>query len=781
MKRVYPAMNIEEGQVQSILNKGHAALWDHDWEAAAQAYSAALETVPDHVIGLSSLGLALFHQKKYDESLRIFQKLAAQQPEDPMPLERIARIYEREGLLPEAVRSYYQAAEKQLKSRDVDRSLADYRAILRLNANNQDVRAKMAMIFSKLGRKAEAAAEFVDLAAIVQRAGDPGKAKQILEYAQQVKPDSVEVTQALTALKNELPIPLRKVDKLVAGAVRMAQVKGIESTPPTAKVKVSNDPLVEARLKAMEELAGALFEEGSEVSRSYNDTLYRITQPAQPAINDTQPIKLDHKRMHLHINQFIDLQATEKNLEAVAELEQAIAAGLNLPAADYLLGLLKKDDDPQRSLDHLQKSMQNPRYALASHLILGEVQCQSGQLKEATTNYLQALRLADHETIPAEQVEDLDQLYAPILDSQAQITQEKDMRNLCAVIAGQLTRPDWRAYLKGARKQLPPQPEGSPLLPLAEMLIESNSGLVIESLAEIRQLVEQGKYRAAMEQSYRAVTYTPTYLPLHIQMGEILISQGRVSEAIEKYIMVSRLYTMRGEIDQAIRLLTRVTRLAPMDTAVRKNLIELMHTAKQHDASVDQLMDLANVYYLLADLDEARRYYQIALQMSRQTRSAREKSIKILNQLADIELQSFNWKEAIKIFEQLRSLEPMDPAPRLALSDLYIRLGLTPAAMNEIDAYLKLLETENKVEEAEDFLDDLLVERPDNTDIQKRMTTFYVNCGKPEIAINKLDALAEKLLVENKVKASAEVVHQIIALNPANRSEYEKLFLELSK
>lgn len=774
-------MNSEEGHVQNILNKGHTALWEHDWDGAVQAYNAALQEVPDHPVGLSSLGLALFHQKKFSDSLRIFQQLARQYPEDPMPMERIARIYEREGLLQEAVRSYYQAAEKQLKSRDVDRSLADYRAILRLNPNNQDVRARVAMVFVKLGRKEEAAAEFTDLAAVVQRAGDPNKAQQILEYARQVKPDSIEVSQALTALKNDQPIPLRNLDDKAGGAMRMAQVREIESTHVEATPEASYDPLTEAKLKSLSDLAGALFDEGNDSSRTSSAAYSNLELPNNLPVSDTQPIRQDHKGIQQHISEFIDLHSAEKHDEAAVELEQAIKAGLDLPGADFMLGLFKKDEDSQKAFDHLQKSVRSPDYALASRLLMGEIFCQSGQLKEATACYLQALRLADHETVPSEQVDELDQLYGPILDSQTLITQEKDMRNLCAVISGQLTRPDWRAYLKGARVQLPPQPEGSPPLPLAEMLIDSNSSQMVESLAEVRKLFQQGKYRSAMEESYHALTYAPTYLPLHIQMGDILISQGRISEAIEKFLMVSRLYALRNENSQAIRLLSKVTRLAPVDTTVRKNLIELLRANKRYDEMIEQLMDLANVYYLLADLDEARHYYHTALNLSRQVKTSRDQPVRILHQLADIELQSLNWKEAIKVFEQLRSLQPTDPAPRLALIDLYGRLGINPAALNEMDAYLKLLETENKQEEAENFLDELLIERPEDPEIQKRMTAYYVNLGKYETAIAKLDAQAEKLLVEKNVKASADVVQQIIALNPSNRSDYEKLYVELLK
>jgi regulator of sirC expression with transglutaminase-like and TPR domain len=183
----------------------------------------------------------------------------------------------------------------------------------------------------------------------------------------------------------------------------------------------------------------------------------------------------------------------------------------------------------------------------------------------------------------------------------------------------------------------------------------------------------------------------------------------------------------------------------------------------------------------LADLDEARKANHTALTLSRQIHTSRDESIKILNRLADIELQSLNWKEAIKIFEQLRTLLPKDPTSRIALIDLYFRLELTPAAMNEVDAYLKLLENENDSQTVEKFLDDLLIERLDNVELHKRMAAYYISQDKLSTAIVKLDTLAEKLLVDQNVGGSMAVVAQIIALNPPNREEYEKLYQELKK
>lgn len=770
-------MTIAQSDFQVKIAKGHNALWDHDWAGAVQAYNDALLVVPDNPSALASLGLALFHQKSYSESLRIFQKLARENPLDPMPMERIARIYEREGLLQEAARSFYQAGELQLKNRDLDRAFADYRAVLRIDPQNQGVRARMGMVFSKLGKKKEAVAEFIDLAALVQRSGDDSKAAQILEYAVQINPDSIEVNNALSALKSLQRIPLRDLEPEVSGAVRMAQVREIETAQTAPDSLISHDPITEARLTALEAIADVLFEE-DDPSSTQNPL--HTSRPLDAGLEfRTGHLTLDQKNIQLHIGHSIDLHSAGRDEEAAAELEKTILAGLNLTAVNFMLGLLLSQSDPEKSLQYLQRSLNDPSYALASRLLSGELSLNNGNLSEATSHYLYALMLADCETVPEDQSLELYQLYEPILESRSLITQEKDMRNLCAAISGQLNRQDWREYMLEARNQLPEQPEGAPPLPLVEMLIDANSSRLVDSLTEMQQLIQQGKHRTAMEESYHAISYAPNYLPLHIQMGEILINEGRVAEAIEKFLIVTKLYMIRNDNASALRLLTRVTRLAPMDITVRKTLIELLRLENNYDEMIRQYMELANVHYLLADLVEARRAYHTALKLSRQVRSGREQSLKILNRLADIELQSLNWKEAILVYEQIRSLLPLDPAPRIALVDLYYRLKLNTAAINEVDAFLKLLEAEQKSPEIEKFLDDLLLEHPDNMDIHRRLAAFCVSQGQLVKAVAKLDALAEKLMEDKNTVASAEVIAQIIALDPPNKVDYEKLYQEI--
>jgi len=374
----------------------------------------------------------------------------------------------------------------------------------------------------------------------------------------------------------------------------------------------------------------------------------------------------------------------------------------------------------------------------------------------------------------------LAQLYEPILDSQTRVTDEKDLRNLYHIINEQLMRADWREYLTAARRQLPPQPEGSPPLPLAELLLETNSSQVVEAMINVKRLASEGKYRSAMEDAFHALVYVPLYLPLHVEMGELLISEGRVMEAVEKFLLVASAYTVRGEPIQAINLLRRVTRLAPMDLSVRGMLIDLLKSEGRLDDAIQQYMDLANVYYLLAELDLARQTYQSALSLSQQSSSTRQWAIQVLNKLADIELQSLDWKQAIRIFEQLRSLQPQEPGPRATLIDLHLQMGQTNMAMSELDSYLKLMEAPEEAAKSGHFIEKLLDDRPGQVGLQQRMVNFYVSHDQTDKAVEKLDSLAEKLLKgEDKINALA-TVKRIIALNPPNASEYQKLYTELS-
>ncbi len=771
-------MSQETEKFQELMKLGHSAAWDKEWKKALEAYQAALQLSPMDAMALASAGLASYSLDMLDESLHYYQQASSVTPDDPMPFEKMAHIYERNEMIGDAVKALMHAAEKQLKARNANLAISDLKNASRLDPTQQSPRLRLAMIYDKMGLKNESAAEYLNMAAILQAAGDHEKAVQAVQYSIKLDPQNPSAPKALEFLKSGKQLPLSQPTPQDVLLSETRDQGSVSQPEPVVETTPDYDPLTEGKLTALKELAGLLFE-GRDAGAGEIPTARRSFNLLNWGTGQLPGKQVERSRMLEHLNRAIDLQTAGKDNEAVVELERAISLGLDLPAADYLYAYLIHQRNSQKAIKQLQKSVRVSTYALPSFLLMAKLKRTAKQTREACLNYLQALKSADIQTLPEALENEMSLLYEPLIETQMQEQDEKKLDEICRMIEEQLTRADWRAYIKQVRAQMPPPSEGVIPTPLAEMLLDTGTCKVIEQLAYIKNLAAEGKIRAAMEEAFFAITCAPYYLPLHIQIGELLIQEGQTSEAVEKFIHAATLYNVKGETGQAIRLLNRVSSLAPMNLDIKAMLIDLLITHGSIDDAIKQYMEIANVHYLLAELDLAKRQYQQAFALTNRSKDPQGWAMKILNKLADIELQSLDLKEAVKILEQLRNLEPQDASTRATLVDLYLRIGLGSAAMNELDAYLKLLDSTGQHHSAERFLEGLLEEKPDNTEIQKRLISFYQTQNRTAEIVEKLDALAEKCLGQENKAGALATLQNIISLNPSNVNDYRRLFDEL--
>lgn len=298
-------------------------------------------------------------------------------------------------------------------------------------------------------------------------------------------------------------------------------------------------------------------------------------------------------------------------------------------------------------------------------------------------------------------------------------------------------------------------------------------------MAIIRQLMAVDKVSSAMEEAFHALQYAPTYLPLHILIGEMLLKEGRNHEAVEKFMLVAQLYSLRGEATQAIRLLTRVTQMTPMDLSIRGRLIELLMSQDRMDEAIQQYLDLAGIYYSLAELDMARKTYQSALRLAQRSTDPHHWTWELLNRIADIDMQRLDWRGAFRVFEQMRTLDPNHSLPRRQLIAINLRLSQDAAAIGELDAYIALLENAGKRTEAIQFTRELVAEEPKRTDIRKRLADLFVRNGERLNAVRELDTLADALLNAGDHLGAIAMVQAIVSLNPPNVADYETALEQL--
>lgn len=762
---------------QKAMSEGHSAAWDQQWEKAAAAYQKALEEIPNHPKALTSLGLALFELQRYEDSLEIYHEAVQATPTDPVPLEKVAQLSERLGMIPEAIQASLKAAELYIRNQNSEKALENWVRVTQLDANHVVARSYIAMVHERLGHAQQATTEYLTVASLLQRSGNAAKANEMVERAKRLMPNSPEVRQAEVMLKSGQLLPKPMQFHGGTAALRTPLLKKPEEPKPAASTEL--DPITDANKRAVAHLAEILFDLSEEAGTGSMQP--RRDMHAIMSNNGSEDEKSSERSLSmLHIGQAIDAQTKGQDAQGVQELEKALDAGFIDPALYFDLGfLLSKTDQAESALSYLQIAVKHEDYALGSRLLIAQIQRQLGHLPDAVVNYLEALKIADSLVVPADQAAEISQLYEPIIEAQIHQTEADKMEHLCDNIKQLLLRPNWRAELAQAREQLPKSEEGSPPMPLAEIMTQAQSGQVIEAIGKVRQLVRDGHIRSAMDEAFESLKFAPTYLPLHTLVGDMLIQEGRTQDAIAKYTVVAQAYSVRGEPAQAVNLFRRIVQVSPMDMVARSRLIEQLAAFGEVDDAIGEYIDLADIYYRLAELDKARNTYTSALRLAQQGGANRAWSIKLLQRMADIDMQHLDWRQALRVFEQLRTLEPDDITTWKNLIELNLRLNQTSQAAVELDNLLTHLEGAERRSEVIPFLEEMVNETPQQTVLRKALAEEYRRAGRIEDAVVQLDALGENLLKIGDRDGASRAIEAIITLNPPNQADYRTLLARI--
>jgi tetratricopeptide (TPR) repeat protein len=765
-----------EDLYQKAMNEGHSAAWDQEWEKAAVLYQSALKEFPNQPKALTSLGLALFELNRFDESLQAYQHAAQVAPQDPVPLEKVGQLEERLGNIPEAVQNFLKVGEIYIKTQDSEKAVENWVRVTQLDSENTLARSYLAMVHERLGHAQQAVTEYIALASLFQRAGNGSKADEMLQHASRLMPGSAEVKQAEAMLKSGqlLPKPMRPQGG--TGPLRVARVKQLE---PEHAVDEGIDPVGEARRKALNRLAQVLFDLSEEIGSSSLSTKLGM----QALVRGTGPLNMkqnDRNKAILHIGQGIDAQTNEQEGQAAEEFEKALGTGFSDPALYFDLGLLvSKSAKPENTLRYLQNAVNHDDYAMASRLLMAQIKRDQKNLPGAVVEYMEALKIADSLVVKPEEADDIKQLYESLIEAQSQQEQAGGMEQLCDNIKQLLMRPDWRAAVRQAREQLPRSDEGMPPVPLAEILTQAQSNQVIEAVGRVRKLARAGYLRTAMDEAFESFRFAPSYLPLHTLVGDLLIQDGRISDAIAKYTVTAQAYSVRGEGGQAVNLLRKIVQVAPMDLSARNRLIDQLTARGQTENALVEYLDLADIHYRLAELDAARKTYTIALQLAQQGGANRAWSVKLLQRMADIDMQRLDWKQALRIYEQLRTLVPEDLTVRRNIIDLNNHLNQKTQATDELNSFITYMDGVGRRAEVIPFLEDFIKEDPKQALLRYTLAEEYRRAGRIEQAVAQLDELGESLLSGGDQAGAIQAIETIISMNPPNQANYLTLLEKL--
>jgi tetratricopeptide (TPR) repeat protein len=232
---------------------------------------------------------------------------------------------------------------------------------------------------------------------------------------------------------------------------------------------------------------------------------------------------------------------------------------------------------------------------------------------------------------------------------------------------------------------------------------------------------------------------------------------------------------VRGEATQAVNLLKRIVQVAPMDLTVRTRLIDQLAARGLVDEAVSEYINLADIYYRLAELDMARKTFTTALSLAQQGGAQGAWSVKLMRRMADIDMQRLDWRQALRILEQIRTLEPNDVTIRKTLIDLNLRLAQVSQAIAELDAYLSYLQNSNRRKEAIPFLEELVNELPKQPILHLALAEEYRHARRIPDAVTQLETRHELLIAAGDREGAVQNLETILSMNPPHIEKYRSL------
>lgn len=763
-------------ELQNLLSKGNSAAWDRNWGDAASYYQQALEIDPKNFKAISNIGLAYFEMRDFAASLKSYSAAVAINSDDPAPYEKMFLIYQEIGQPAEAVKAALKAAESHLKNEDVQKAIENWKRVVELDIQNIKAHARLAMVYQRLGKKKLAVSEYINSASLLQLTGNTKKAAEAIERALQFSPENIIALRAKEILHQgrQLPLP----EPIIKEPEEDLVIDAPQLDPPKPEEqKEYKNPIAEAVDRAMIVLAEALFEEAI-FSKGEKLDQDRDLDSALSWNIDGETDLTDDSLLKLHVSQAIEHYTSGNEKEASDNIKSAIDDGYNNPAAYFFLGYLYINLGRMESASRsLVKSVSHSEFALGSRLLLASYYSSIDNWVEASKEYIEALRIADTSLVEEENVEDLIHLYEVMMDDLETQEGDKAYIEMSKHIEGMLLRTDWRDILTDMRGK--GMGEDGILLPKMDGLLDDRRTQILGIHRNIQDLAENGHYGAAMEKAFFALRNAPTFLPLHVTIGDILMEQNKISGAVTKYLAVADVYTVQGKTERALSMLRKVIELQPMNIEIRQRYIDLLEEYGKKEEAIKEYINIADVFYPLAELDSARSAYSKALVLAKTLPGDTSWRIKLHQRLADIDIQRLDWDSALLTYLEISEILPQNQKTSITIVDLNYRLGNKSAADKEIDRFTKQFDPESQLDSIKEYLELLKEEKPDEDYIVRQLVSVYKQLGLIEQAISELDGLGDMLLEAGRKQEAVQVIQEIISHSPSNIEDYQKLLEQL--
>jgi tetratricopeptide (TPR) repeat protein len=745
---------------EQAMNLGHSAAWEQDWVVAITNYGRAIQEFPDDAEAHLALGFGLLEAGRLDDALKVYTRAHQIMPQDPIPLEKSADILERIGRLKDAASQYVNVADLYLAQRDLNKTIENWERATHLTPGLVAIHVKLAQAYERIGDKPKAVRQYLILAYNFQRLNDLDKAIKSCERALRLERNNTLVLNTKRALEAGNPISMPPEDDArplqigsrMDDSVAVKKKDRKRSTVQQAAVIEENHPLGpmgEAMSEALKMLATHVVESGM-----------------MDAAGASALQALEYQRQGL-------------NNEAIAAYKRA-EPKLKHPALKLNLGaLLVLENQADDAVKQLGEAINNSQLAAGAYQALGLAYQKQKKYRQAIKWLIQSLQVVDAgQSLSDEEAVELSTTYER-LGAMLERQNDEVSSAISARLADLLTGKDWKARVPETRRQLDETRREQGEQGVIDILVAPHGDRLTSLMDAINRHLRQGLTTLAMEEAHYATEFSPFYLPVHERMAEIMLREGRVRQAIAKYNTIASVYMSRGDEDRAVKILTQILEMAPLDLTVRQNLIDLLEAREDSTGLVPQYLGLADTFSQLGDADQARETYALAERTAARANSSVTMQVQIKHKMADLEQLRTDFRRAQKIYEDIVQLSPTDERALRQLIELHYRNGNQVEALKRLDELLRAYARDKNVNRIIQVLEDMVKQHANDMGVRSRLAAIYKQVGRKQEAISQFDALGELQLEAGLHKQAAETIRQIIALNPQNMDDYRRLLGQL--
>jgi tetratricopeptide (TPR) repeat protein len=734
---------------EEAIQKANDFVWAEQWDDAIQAYRRALNEFPNDVSALMGYAWALLNSENLDEAVEVYEKLTELSPEDPGPFERIAEVAKERGKSDRAMTMYLEAAKRYGDQDLRSKQTSALESALTLDPHDAEAWDQLLELYRTQRDINRAILAALWLCYLIQDS-DRERAIDVCRQMQAFVPHEPRIGRTLMMLQSSRTLP----EPPPLGSEDFAQEEELTVSPE----EESGTPVEIARQRALSKLA---------------ETIFAETKPEVPGLSQTE--------VDLLISRAVDAQTRGDLEQAVQAYKRLIDAEVSMSSIHFNLGLLYKEQMHfDQAIEQLKASLSDPEYVLGSHFALGQCHQANGDFKEALKHFFEAVKIVDIATIEREHVDDLIRVYEGLAQTLVNAGVPEQAKKVSEMLVDFMGQRGWEDGAVKARERLDQLARTGTVLSLAELVSLPDSDIVMRSIALAQEYQRRKRLHQAQEELFHAMSYAPDYLPLHHLLGQLLRENGHIDEAVKKFRTIAKAYEIRGQTPQALATYEEVLDLSPLNIPVHQRVSELQIQHGRIDDALMQYLQISDAYYQLAQPARAREVYEEALRLAPRGSSEKQWKLRILHRIADLDIQSLDWMQAIKDNEEILTIAPNDERAHLALYRLYPRTGRPHLGVNALDRLIRQYLKTKKVDKALAVLEDLLDSDPDSIPLQARAAQLYLNKGEREKALSHLDILGDLQLEAGQKSAAAKTIEAILALNPPNREAYADLYQEIA-